>query len=307
MQIAWTGAQAWSQAGGEYSALSCPVPGSRSSAGSPLSGNNRADHRSAAPSDDLEPTIIVGYDQAGNDYMPQDATAQPSEAAYAQGALQRSGSKRQRTNDYIPSSTIANATIPSTAAPEQTVSYDQSNLYHPVVLRRLPRDGAGFPAPPSHYANRLQDNYESEQAWPGTSAITQAQPSTYEDPAMLSGASDYTPAAAAYVSQPSNLPPYMDASQAYATPMNGQPPYAMTNDYSTIANPMAVSHPGEDYQSWSDPKWAASSFAANASNMGMYQDAAELYGKDASQHLKLQSLTILDSLVSLMMSTVKCM
>lgn len=84
-------------------------------------------------------------------------------------------------------------------------------------------------------------------------------------------------------------PPTQDTGQHFALPVNH-------HSYYTADQAYQIDH--SERAEWTDPKWdQTTSFSSQDPAIGMFQDSTELYGTDASQHLKLQSLPMLDSLV----------
>ncbi|PNS18351.1 hypothetical protein CAC42_6168 [Sphaceloma murrayae] len=118
------------------------------------------------------------------------------------------------------------------------------------------------------------------------SAISQASPPHQFNMTHQQALQDYRPS-----EPPSN----------YALPMAGHHFYSADEGYASAPvqqQPSASPSVGYGKSSeWPDAQWACEQqYNPSRSNQNIYQGTAELYGKDASLHLKLQSLAVLDNL-----------
>lgn len=213
----------------------------------------------------------------------------------------RNGSKRLRTNDYHPSSSSLRGPMSSPAGDfdhRAAQPVDQNgNMFAPAMYQQ----SNGFPSPhtqqmPSQY----QVDIAPDGSWVGASANTQQgygvplQPVHGQPTPQVNAHERYEP------EQPPGMRGYMPNLGLHSG-TNYQPFFSIDNGLLPGSMRVNPQFPAEDYNKtlgWPDAKWACSTFGTSGTAIGMFQDAAELYGKDASQHLKLQSLTILDNLAS---------
>ncbi|KAF4549080.1 Telomere repeat-binding factor-like protein [Elsinoe fawcettii] len=269
------------------------------------------------------------YDPSLYDFAHHDAQAAAAAAQQRQTHVNnlqlssyRIGNKRLRPNHYGESASaspdpeaLANTPVTSvehssstnfrsayTASPNVAASYTsgQSGQFPSPYQSQL----ASLPSAPSYSsAPSLTDASSTSLYSPYSAIVPSDQGNDHVDSVHQASISQASTPHTSYLTHMSSTPQEYRPSESagtYAMSMNGNHFYPGDEGYAsapvqTQASPAMGYGKSED---WPDAHWACQQSYNQGHTSALYHGAAELYGKDASLHIKLQSLAVLDNLAT---------
>lgn len=277
----------------------------------------------------------TSYDPSLYDFTHHDAAAAAAAAAHQRqqaNNLQlnsyRRGNKRLRTNEYGNSASASPDPDTLTHTPVSSSIEQQSASTFRSAYSASPNVGAFSSGQSGHFAPSYQPHhlvtlptapsFSSAPSYSSAPSLTDASPSTIYSPysgilpsdqghdqVATTPQSAISQSATPHTFHMSHLPTPQeyrpsDSVSGYAMPMGGHHFYP-DEGYASAPIQQPSASPSVGYGKsgeWPDAQWACEQYSQNHQSASLYQGTAELYGKDASLHLKLQSLAVLDSLAT---------
>ncbi|KAF2227110.1 telomere repeat binding factor-domain-containing protein [Elsinoe ampelina] len=265
------------------------------------------------------------YDASLYDFAHHDAAA----AAASQQRLQpanelelssyRIGNKRVRPNHYADSihaspdpDTLANTPVTSVEHPTSNFRSTYNTASSNVGASFAPGPPGQFPSPyqsqlvslpsaPSYSSAPSLTDASSTSLYSPYSAIVPAdQGNDQVDAIHQSSISQSSTPHPSYLSHMSSTPQDYrpsESSAPYGVSLTASHFYGNTEHYGTTSHASPSMGYGKS-EDWPDAQWACQQSYNQGHPNTLYHGAAELYGKDASLHIKLQSLAVLDNLAT---------